>query len=167
AQRSDSVAGLPEPAGQHPIRVLQQTDDADRRSRVDGLPIGFVVETDVSARNRYVQRTACLADPGDGALELPHDAGALWVAKIEAVGRADWACAGTRDVPRGLGHSEHGAEVRIEIAVAAVAVERHRERAIRSLDAHHARTKPGEVDRVGAHHVIVLTINPPLAGNRR
>ena len=75
--------------------------------------------------------------------------------------------AGAGDVARRLGDGQHRAAARIEIAVAAVAVDRHRQRAIGALDAHDARAQPGSVDRVGAHHVVVLPVDPALARDRR
>ena len=75
--------------------------------------------------------------------------------------------AGAGDVARRLGDRQHRAAPRIEIAVAAVAVGRHRQRPRRPLDAHHAGAHAGEHERVGAHHVVVLAVDPALAGDRR
>ena len=105
--------------------------------------------------------------PFDRLRELPHDRRPLGVAEVQAVGRAERPRAGARDVARRFGHREHRAAIRIEIAVAAVAVHRHRQRAIGALDAHDAGAQPGQVDRVGPHHVVVLPIHPALARDRR
>ena len=75
--------------------------------------------------------------------------------------------AGAGDVARRLGDREHRAAVRIEIAEAAVAVDRQRQRARRALDAHHAGAHAGQHERVGADHVVVLPVDPALAGDRR
>ena len=57
------------------------------------------------------------------------------------------------------------AAVRIEIAIAAVAIDRQRQRAIGALHAHDAGAHAGQDERVGAHHVIVLSIHPTLVRN--
>ena len=75
--------------------------------------------------------------------------------------------AGAGDVARRLGDREHRAAPRIEVAVAAVAVDRHRQRARRALDADDAGAHAGEHDRVGPHHVVVLPVDPALAGDGR
>ena len=52
--------------------------------------------------------------------------------------------AGARDVARRLGDRQHRAAAGIEVAVAAVAVDRHRQRARRALHAHDAGAHAGE-----------------------
>ena len=84
------------------------------------------------------ERAARLADAFDRLRELPHDRRPLGIAEVQAVGRAERPRAGARDVARRLGHGQHRAAVRIEVAVAAVAVDRHRQRAVGALDAHDA-----------------------------
>ena len=66
--------------------------------------------------------------PGDRLRELPHDLGPLRIAEVQAVGRANRQRAGARDVARGLGDRQARALSRIELAEAAVAVDRHRQR---------------------------------------
>ena len=75
--------------------------------------------------------------------------------------------AGARHVARRLGDRQHRALARIEIAIAAVAIGRHRQRPRRALDADDAGAHPGEHQRIGAHHVVVLAIDPALAGDGR
>ena len=53
--------------------VLDQADDAEHRRRIDRLAVGLVVEADVAAGDRDVQRAAGLADAFDRLGELPHD----------------------------------------------------------------------------------------------
>ena len=83
--------------------------------------------------------------PSTALRELPHDRRPLGVAEVQAVGGAERPRAGARDVARRFGDREHRAALRIEIAVAAVAVDRHRQRAIGALDAHDAGAKPGRL----------------------
>ncbi len=67
----------------------------------------------------------------------------------------------------------HRTQPRIEITPAPVAIERHRQPAlrfagIRILDANHARiARARRFHRVGLHHVIVLLPDPALAANIR
>ena len=68
-----------------------------------------------------VERTAGVADAANRLGELPHDLGPLGIAEVQVVGRADRLAAGARDVARRLGHREHRAAIRIEVAEAAVA----------------------------------------------
>ena len=103
-------------------------DDAEHGRRVDGPAFGLVVEADVAAGDRHVERAAGVADAAHGLAELPHDLGPLRVAEVEVVGAANRFGARAGDVARGLGHRQHRAAIRVEIAVAAVAVDRHGER---------------------------------------
>ena len=47
------------------VGVLEQADDADDRRRIDRLAVGFVVEADVAAGDRHVERAARRADAFD------------------------------------------------------------------------------------------------------
>ena len=87
--------------------------------------------------------------------------------KLRLLVRADRLAARARDVARRFGHGQHRTAMRIEIAEAAVAIDRDRQAARRVLDAddrgRHARLGDG----VGADGVVVLAIGPPLAGDGR
>src|ERR1700677_1471195 len=62
----------------------------------------------------------------------------------------------------------HRPQPRVEIAPASIAVERHRQAAIRSLDTNHARiARARSFYGVGLHHVIVLLPYPALAADIR
>src|SRR5207247_2338938 len=110
---------------------------------------GFVVEADVAARDWHVERAAGLGDPFDRLDELPHDLGTLGVAEVQAVGRADRHAAGAGDVSRRLRDGEHRAPAGIQVDVAAVAVGRDRERAVRPFDAYDAGAHTGGREGVG------------------
>ena len=92
----------------------------------------------------------------------------LRIGEVQAVGRADWHCAGASNVARGFGNSVHRAEARIEIAPAAVAIERHGQPAFGPFNADHtgiARTRA--FDGIGLYHVIVLLPDPAFAADIR
>ena len=74
--------------------------------------------------------------------------------------------AGAGDIACRLGDSEHRAAPRIEVAVASVAVDRHRQRTGRSLDPDDAGADTREHERVRADHVVVLAVDPALARDR-
>ncbi len=63
AEQEDDVALALEPAAEDPGGVLDQADHADDRRRVDAASVGLVVERDVAAGDRHVERAAGLADP--------------------------------------------------------------------------------------------------------
>ena len=154
---------------QHARRVLDQPDDADDRRRIDRLAVGLVVEADVAAGDRDVQRAARVGHAFDRLDELPHDLGPLGVAEVQAVGRADRDAAGAGDVARRLGDRQHRAAPRIEVAVAAVAVGRRSPargrvpftRTTPALIPGHARSC--SVRTI----VVVLPVDPALAGDGR
>src|SRR5438067_1409226 len=149
------------------IRALEKTDDTNHRRRVDGMAIGLVVEADVAARNRHVERSTRLANPFDRLCELPHDRRAFRVAEVQAIGRAERPGAGARDVPGRFSHGEHRAPMRIEVAVPAVPIDRQSQRAIGAAHTNDARAHSWQIDRARPHHVVVLAVHPALAADRR
>ena len=82
---------------------------------------------------------------------------------VAAIGRR----ARASHVARRLRHRMHGAELGIEIAPAAVAVERHRQAALRAFHANHAAFAARALDRVGLHHGVVLLEDPALGADIR
>ena len=112
---------------------LHQADDAEDRRGVDAFAEGLVVEADVAAGDGRFEERAGFGDAFDGFDQLRHDFGAFGIAEVEVVGRGDGQRAGGREVAAAFGHGEFRAFARIEIAVAAVAVERHGDRRDRSL----------------------------------
>ena len=100
--------------------------------------------------------------------ELPHDLRLLRIAKVQAVGRTHRSRAGAGYIARGFGDSVHGSELRIEIAPAAIAIERHGQAALAALYADYARiARAWAFDGIGLHHVVVLLPNPAFAANIR
>src|SRR5438270_12804480 len=72
------------------LPILKQTDAADRGSGEDRegvavLVLGLIIEADVSAHDREVERAARFGDAFDATDELAHDIGPLRVAEVEAV----------------------------------------------------------------------------------
>src|SRR4051812_1595982 len=114
--------------------MFEKPDDANGRRWIDGVAVRLVIEADVTAGNRYVQRATCCANPFDCFGELPHDLGPLRISEVEAVGRAERLRTSAGDVARRLRNREHRAAKRIEVAVSAVSIDRHGERAIGPLD---------------------------------
>ena len=62
--------------------------------------------------------------------ELPHDLGALGIAEVQAVGAPIGSAPAHATLRAASATREHGAAARIQVAVAAIAVGRHRERAL-------------------------------------
>src|ERR1019366_1849388 len=126
----------------------------------------FVVEADVAAGNRRIQFLAGFGDAVNHLRKLPHDIRLFGIAEVEAVGGADRSRSRAGHFARGFGDRVHGAETGIEIAPAAIAIERHGEPAFRALDADDASiARSGSVDRIGQHHVVILLPYPTLRAN--
>ena len=87
-----------------------------------GGAAGLVVEADVAAGHRDAERLAAVGQAADGLGQLPHDLRVLRGPEVQAVGHRDRARPGHGDVPVRLGQRQLGALVRVEQAVAAVAV---------------------------------------------
>ena len=111
-------------------RVFQNADDAEHRRGINSFAARFVIQRHVAAGNRRAQRGAGFGNAVDGGRKLRHNFGLLRIAEVEAVGGGDGRCAGTRNFARSFRDGMHGAEFGIEIAPAAVTVERHREAAL-------------------------------------
>ena len=145
--------------------VVEDAQHADHRRGVDGVAEALVVEADVARDDRRLQDLAGLGHALDGLLELPVDLALLRVAEVEAVGDGHGQRAGAAEVARGLGDGRLGAAVRVEVAVAAVAVGGEGDAARRVLDAQHGRIRAGDLHGVGLHDVVVLLVGPALAGD--
>ena len=99
--------------------------------------------------------------------ELPHDVRLLGIAEVQAIGRRDRRRAGAGHVARRLGHGVHRAQLGIEIAPAAVAVERHRQAALRALHADHARLAAGPSTVLVCTMESYCSIDPALGADVR
>src|SRR5438270_6314706 len=144
--------------------IFQNSDHAENRSRIDSLAKRFVIEADVAAGDRNLELFASFGDSVDDLGKLPHDVRLLGIAEVQAVGRAHGSCAGAGYVTGGFRDGVHCAKLGVEVTPAAIAIERHRERSVRTFDANDpAITGTGALNGVGLDHGIVLLINPSLA----
>src|ERR1700686_5877866 len=166
AQQDDFSSGIHEIHLYRFVDVFENSDPPNHRSRVNTLAESFVVEADIAAGNRRIKFLASFGNPVNRLRKLPHNVRLFWVAEVEAVGGTDRSRSGASYFAGGFGDRVHSAETRIEIAPAAVAVERHGQSASGALDADDATiARPGRVDRVGLHHMVILLPDPTLRAN--
>ena len=145
--------------------VFDYADHPHDRGRIDGgLAVGVVVQAHVAADDWQVQGAARVRQAGDRLLELPVHLGAVRVGEVQAVGDGQRPGAGGDDVARRLGHRELGAEVRVEVAVARVAIGGHGESKSCALDAQHSGVAAGRNHGRVADHVIVAAEHAPSTG---
>ena len=165
AEHAHDVARRTEPDAAARLRMLEQPEHADHRRGPDGLVPRLVIETYVAADHRRAERLAGRGHAVDHARQLVVDGGVFRRAKIEAVGDRERRRAGAGHVARGLGHRHRAAVERVQVAVPRVAVGAQRDGAVRPLDSHHRRVAARRSDRVRAHHVVVLAVDAPPAGD--
>ena len=160
AQQRDYVTFVLETGLNDTVHVFDQADHADHRRRQNAAAFGLVIKRNVAGHNRRIQRAASLCQAIDDLRKRPHHLRSFGRSKIQTVGDSQRSGANANDVASGLGHDEPGAGAGIRRAITTIAIERHGQRAPRFFDAHHRRVSAGQHRRVGAHHVIVLAINP-------
>src|SRR5215204_4708188 len=84
----DTFSGVFKPDRRRLLPIVQQTNPADRGGGEDRRAaagrLAFVVETDVAAHDREVERPARVAHPAEALDELGHDFRPLRVAEVEA-----------------------------------------------------------------------------------
>src|SRR5262245_58179226 len=154
-------------ATDHGTSVLDYTDYANYRRRQDSTSVGLVVEAHIAAGDRDVERSTRRSHPFHRTRKLPHDFGFFRIAEVKTVGRADWESSRTRVVARGFGYRQLRPAIWIERDEAAVAIDRHRQRAWCSLDSNDGGAHPRHHQCVGPHHVVILAVYPAFACNRR
>src|SRR5262249_29873296 len=126
ADQQDEVAVRLEGGIQAISVVGQQSNHADDRRGVDRSPVlGLVVEADIATYHRYAQGPTRGADPRDRLSQLPVALRSLRVAEVQAVGDRQWPGTGGDHVASGFSNCDLAADIRIEAAVAAVAVDGH------------------------------------------
>ena len=113
------------------VHVVENSDHAEHRRRINSFAQCLVVEADVAAGDGNLQLFAGLGDAVDRLRELPHDLRLFRIAEVQAIGRGHRSCSRAGHFARGFGDGVHRAERGIEIAPASVAIERHREPALR------------------------------------
>ena len=168
SEQQQRLAGLLETHRRTPGDVVEQTEDADDRGRVDRRTGGGVVETDVAAGHRDAEGGAAVGEPAGRLGELPHHLRVLGAAEVQAVGDGDRHRARRGDVAVGLGERELRAGVRIEPGVAPVAVggEGDPEPGLLRQPHHAGVLRPGE-HRVAEHDPVVLLDDPALGAEVR
>ena len=150
-EQDDKVAGVAEGDFQDAGDIVKDAEHADHGRRVDGFAEGFVVEADVAAGDGRAEGGAGFGEAVDSFAELPHHLGLFRAAEIEAIRGGDRPRAAAGHIARGFGDRVHGANARIQLAPATIAVGGERQRAfcescLRILDAHHCgitRSGPG------------------------
>src|SRR6266705_6972075 len=172
-QQNYSVVGFAEGDLEGAGGVLENAQDADDRRGIDRFAEGLVIEADVPAGDWCGEGGAGFGDTVDGLAELPHQFGLFRAAEVEAIRGRDGPRAAASHVARRFRDGVHRAHARIQLAPAAVAVGRERQRALydarlRILDAHDrriARARTGQ--RVRANRTVVLLGDPAFGRNRR
>ena len=117
--------------------VVDQPHAADRRRRQDPRAIGLVIQADISAHHREVERAAGFRHALDAADELPHDLRALRIAEVHAVGDRQRPRTDRDQVAPCLRHRLLAAFIRIGEAIARRAVGGDRQRLTRPVHPHH------------------------------
>ncbi len=165
AEQQQHLAGTGQADRRAPGHVVEEPQHAHDRGRVDRHVAGGVVEADVAAGHRQAQRGAGVREAAGRLGELPHDLGVLRRPEVQAVGDGDRHGAGGGDVAVRLGERELRAGVRVEAAVAPVAVGRQRDAEPGLLTQPHDAgvLGPGE-NGVAEHDAVVLLGDPAAAG---
>ena len=158
-QQVHDVALAPEAHRRSQRDVIEHTENADNRGRMDGRCIGLVVEADVPPGDRYPEGLTGVGQASYGLRELPHHARIRRRTK-EAV-RHRRPSTGDSDIAVRLGEGKLRAGVRIEPGETTVAVYRDRDAQVRRLvDSQHTG-----VLRLGKHgvatHVPVVLVGDP------
>ncbi len=150
--------------------VLERIDDAehsDDRRRMHAAGRALVIERDISACDRCVQRDTGLANSRNGFPELEEYLRAGRISEVETVGDSERACTGACDVARGFDDGNSTANSRIERDVTTVAIGLERDGAIGATNAQH-RCVPARSDHgIRSHRRIVLLVRPTLARDGR
>ena len=150
----------------HRLAGLQRPHDAQHRRGINAFAQSFVVQADVAAGNGSVEEAAGFRDPFDRLHQLRHDLGPLGIAEIQAIRRRHRPRAHGGKIAAALRHRQFRAFARREVAIAAVAVERHRDRRAGLLNAQDGGVgalRPGH--GIGAHLVVVLLPDPALGAD--
>src|SRR5713101_7230244 len=150
------------------VDVLKNPNHSENRCRINALAQSFVVKADVATGDGNLEFLASFGDAINGLRKLPHDVRFFGIAEVQAIGRAYGSRSRACHVACGFSDRVHGAELRIEIAPAAIAIERHGQSPLRTFHPDHATiARARTFNRVGLHHGIVLLVDPALAADVR
>src|SRR5690242_3547628 len=114
--------------------IIKFSEHADHRARINGAIRALVVEADISARHRSLQRSACIADASDRFSELPEHLRLPRISEVQAVCDGNGPRAGTNNIPGALGYSDLCPAVGVQVDVSRIAIGLHREGFRASLD---------------------------------
>src|ERR1017187_2790874 len=107
------------------VDVVENTHHPEDWRGINPFAERLVIEADVAAGDGNLQLLAGLRNAIDSLRELPHDGWLFRITEIQAVGRAHRSGTRTRHLALGRGDSLHGAQSRIEITPASIAIELH------------------------------------------
>ncbi len=155
------------PALGNPANVLDETDGAYDRCRVDRAAVRLVVKRDVPGHDRKPERRARRSDPVDRFGQLPSDLRLLRIAEVETVGEAERLAAGARHVASRFEHGERPTEEGVEAGDPPLTVERKREPAQRRPQSEHRCVEPWPADGARAHELVVASIDELTAAKSR
>ncbi len=154
----------------HVLRVFYQTNHRDGgrwEDRLDAVAnLRLVVKAHVAPGHRGRKLLTGFAHALDGADKLPVHFRIVGVAKVQTVGDSRGYAAGTDDVSGIFSDRNHGAHFGVGMHVAAVAIYGHGNGALGAFDIDNggiARFVGGAV--LGAHHGVVLFVDPALGGD--
>src|SRR5207248_671854 len=112
--------------------VFENADHSEHRRGINAFAQGLVVEADIATGNWDFKFLASFGDPINDLRKLPHDMRFFGIAEVQAIRRAYGSSPSARNVARSFGNRVHRAEFGIEIAPTPVAIECHREPALRT-----------------------------------
>ena len=167
SQQDNEIARVLEPLGDIVRDRVHNPDHGYGRSRRNRLTIGFIIEADVAADYRNFQGFAGRPHAVNGLDELPHHLRLLGVAKIEAVGQGHRPGPADGEIARALGNRNRRPALRVERAVAAVAIDTDAQPLVRLLQPNDGRIRARLDHRIPANQKIVLPVDPLLAGQIR
>ncbi len=185
-QEVDQIAIILPALTDNLAHIRHQANHANHGRGVNRLGItcrinGFVIERDITARDRGGEGKAGFGETATGFGQLPVADGLFRTAEVEVIGDSQRFSPNTTEVAVGFGHSRLGTFIGIEVTVAAIAVggsgnafaaERH---GLNLTDTKGLRTHPHDTG-IGAawrqhsvvlHLLIVLAIDPGFARDRR
>jgi len=116
----------------HRLAGFERADDAHHGRGINAFAQSFVVQADVAAGDGSVEETASFRDPFDGRTSCAMISRPFGIAEVQTISRGHGTRAHRGKIAAALCHREFRALARRQKAIAAVAIERHRDRTCRS-----------------------------------